>query len=123
MQMLVSTENGTVLIDSFADIEAVIRRSAARGMAEIWLSGDAHYPAIAILLNGDHACVDFFGTDNDNIKMTLGNYPHEIMFRAGGEEWLAPANAVISLDEAVLCAEEFCHSLNLPACVTWQDGV
>lgn len=116
MQMLVSTENGTVLIDSFADIEAVIRRSAADGTAEIWLS-------VAILLNGDHACVDFFGTDNGNIKMTPGNYPHEIMFRAGSEEWLAPANAVISLDEAVLCAEEFCHSLNLPACVTWQDGV
>lgn len=68
MQMLVSTEKGTVLIDSFADIEAVIRRSAARGMAEIWLSGDAHYPAIAILLNGDHACVDFLALITTTLK-------------------------------------------------------
>ena len=121
--MLVSTDGRTFRTDSFDEIEALIRNSAACGKAEIWLSGDAPYPAAALLLNGTDACVTFFGEDEGEIKMSFGSSVREVLFRAGGEEWLAPANAVISLDEAAVCAEEFFRNLKLPACITWQDGV
>lgn len=121
--MQVSTESGTFSIDSFYKIEKLIRQNAANGFAEIWLSGDSPYPALALLINGVYACVNYFGTDEADMKMSLGSSDKSVIFKAGGVEWLSPENAVISLDEAVACAEGFFKNLDLPACMLWQDGV
>ena len=45
----------------------------------------------------------------------------EIAFLAGGEEWIAPSDAVISLCDALQCVTEFCETGSRPSCIHWQE--
>lgn len=121
--MKVSTFDGTVTIDSISEIEQLIRRRAEIGMDEIWISGEEDLPALAILINRDAACVNYFGKENDDMWLSKSCGSKEVMFLPGGVEWLAPADAVIDLESAAECMRQFCADLKIPSCIEWQDGV
>ena len=122
--MLVSLPDGDMMIDSADEIEAIIRKKAAEGVSEVWISDRSKpYPALAVLLNREYACVDYFGENEDDMWRSVGSKNTEVVFSAGGTEWTAPTDAVISVDEAVDCLRQFCNDLKRPVCIKWQDGV
>ena len=101
------------------EIAGHIRRSAALPFDDIWLGGGSEYPCLAILVNGDKACVHYFEADGV-MWQSYGDCPEGTVFLAGGEEWKAPADTVVSIERAICCAEEFFESENRPECIAWQ---
>ncbi len=96
-----------------------------KGLEEIWISSGKKYPSLVIHLNKNLACVSYFSEDENEINWTsLGEYDSEVVFLAGGEEWVAPANSVISLDKAIECVSEFALNENeKPTAIKWQQLV
>ncbi len=103
------------------EISAQIRKSAERPLDEIWLGGEEDYPCLGILLNGIHACLHYFNDGNGTMWQSLGTHGEEITFLAGGVEWKAPADTVVSLEDAILCAEEFFETGLRPDCIDWLE--
>ncbi len=90
-------------------------------MDDIWISGDEKYPCLGILVNGVHACVHFFEDDSGTMWQSRGMYEKAVIFLAGGVEWEAPADAVVSLDAALHCAEAFWETGKRPGCIEWLE--
>ena len=101
--MHISTENSDFFTDSTEQIESAVRTSR-----EIWISGREKYPCLALLTN---------------MWMSRRESTQSAIFLAGGVEWEAPADAVISIDTALQCVREFCLTLTRPDCIKWQYGV
>ena len=122
--MLVSLKNGDITLEDISGIVRIIYSAAAEGMAEIWLSHNGRsLPALAVLVNGEYGCVNYFGRNDGDIMLSKGCGTEEVLFEAGGIEWSAPADAVIPLDDVLMCVKEFCGNEKLPRCIEWQDGV
>lgn len=102
------------------EITEHIKRSSALPTDEIWISGENQYPCLAILINGNFACVHYF-EEEGVMWQSHGTNSEEVTFLSGGEEWTAPADTVISIENAVSCTEEFFDSLKKPECIEWQE--
>lgn len=105
------------------DIEDMIRLSALNPYDDIWISRTANsYPCLAILVNGNFACVHYFLNDSGAIWQSVGNYHNEITFAVNGEEpSLMPGECVISLDRAIECMNLFFDTCNRPDCIEWRE--
>ena len=101
------------------EIAGHIRRSAALPFDDIWLGGGSEYPCLAVLVNGDRACVHYFEAEGV-MWQSQGDFSKGTVFLAGGEEWNAPAGTVVSIESAICCAEEFFDSMKRPDCIEWQ---
>ncbi|MCM1315325.1 MAG: hypothetical protein NC244_08170 [Alistipes senegalensis] len=88
---------------------------------DIWISIGKDYPCLAILINGKYACIHYFEDENGTAFQSVGDVNKEITFIAGGTEWTAPPEAVVTLDEAVICAESFINKLSRPECIEWTE--
>ena len=94
-----------------------------KGLEEIWISKNSKkYPCLVIQLNNELACVNYFPEDENETNWTsLGNYDKETIFLSGGEEWNAPGNSVIKIDQAIDCLQEFLNNeKEKPKCIEWQ---
>lgn len=110
---------GNVECNNVEQIENIIRQAALLPIDEIWISGNSEYPCLSILVNGYLACIHYF--EQEGIMwQSYGNYQKEINFLAGGEEWCAPADTVVSLESAINCMIEFCSDMRQPKCIKWQ---
>lgn len=116
--MQISTENA-----AFSTSDPDLIESTVRSSREIWISGREKYPCLALLTCGGNACVNYFGVDEGDMWMSRSESTQSAIFLAGGEQWQSPADAVISIDEALQCVREFCGTLTRPACIKWQYGV
>lgn len=96
-----------------------------KGLEEIWISNGKKYPCIVIHLNNNLAAVSYFSKDENEADWTsVGNHNSEVVFLAGGEEWNAPANSIISIDKAIECVKEFAMNENeKPTAIKWQQLV
>lgn len=106
---------------SLQEIVELIKNN--KGLEEIWISKDTkRYPCLVIHLNNDLACISYFPEDEKEINWTsLGNYDKEIIFLAGGEEWLAPANTIITIEQTIECLTDFYKNQNdKPKSIKWQ---
>lgn len=52
---------------------------------------------------------------------SIGYGTEDIVFFCNGEKTELPADAVISLDEAIECARQFFEILNKPDCIEWRE--
>ena len=116
--MQISTENAAFSTSDPDLIESTVRSSRA-----IWISGKSKYPCLTILTSGEKACVNYFGRQESDMWLSQSESTQSEVFIAGGEQWQSPADAVISIDEALQCVREFCGTLTRPACIKWQYGV
>ena len=116
--MQISTENA-----AFSTSDPDLIESTVRSSREIWISGESTYPCLTILTSGEKACVNYFGRQESDMWLSQSESTQSEVFIAGGEQWQAPADAVISIDEALQCVREFCGTLTRPACIKWQYGV
>lgn len=106
---------------SKAEIAEQIRRSSALPTDDLWISGESEYPCLAILINGQFACMHYFENSSGTMFQSIGSNSRHIAFIAGGEEWEAPESSVVTLEEAIACIEEFCDTLKRPVCIQWQE--
>lgn len=116
--MQISTENA-----AFSTSDPDLIESTVRSSREIWISGESKYPCLTILTSGEKACVNYFGRQESDMWLSQSESTQSEVFIAGGEQWQSPADAVISIDEALQCVREFCLTLTRPACIKWQYGV
>ena len=119
--MLVSFSGGDITLSNVDELISLIRRISAKGTDEIWISSDdAPYPALAVQVNGGSSCVNYFGNEDGDMYMSLGDGCKEVVFTAGSVEWIAPDDAVIPLRKAEECAAAFCRDFKKPSCISWQ---
>lgn len=116
--MQISTENA-----AFSTSDPDLIESTVRSSREIWISGESKYPCLTILTSGEKACVNYFGRQESDMWLSQSESTQSEVFIAGAEQWQSPADAVISIDEALQCVREFCGTLTRPACIKWQYGV
>lgn len=114
----VSTMYGDTLCRSKSEVKKIITDSLNN---EIWLNIGSEYPCLAILINGKYACIHYFENNNGVSFQSVGNVNKEVAFIAGGTEWTAPTEAVVTLDEAVMCAENFIDTLSRPEYIEWTE--
>lgn len=121
--MQISASQGNITYYSTEKIVQMIRQSAAsvRLTDDIWISGTSEYPCLCIMVNGDYTCIHYFADGNGTMWQSFSEFQKEIVFLAGGEEWSAPADTIVSLEKAIQCAEMFCSDLKRPACIEWQS--
>lgn len=119
--MLISTSKGDFQYQSAQEIINHILQNRLK-TDEFWISGNNEYPCMAICINGDYASVNYFEDDNGNMWMSFNEDNNKkITFIAGGEEWMPDANAVITLDAAFSCIDEFLSKYERPLCIQWQE--
>ena len=116
--MRISTPNGTFETNDPAETE-----NALRTFPEIWVSGEDEYPCLSILISGENACVNFFGTDESDLWLSKSDSKQSVTFYPDGAEWQAPEDAIISINDALECVSEFCRTLTRPTNIQWQYGV
>lgn len=89
-------------------------------MEEIWIGSAEEYPCLAVQTNGERACLTYFHEEG-LMWQSHGTASEGTAFYAGGELWEAPADAVISRSEAVMCAVDFYRTQSRPGCIQWQQ--
>lgn len=119
--MQIANCNGDFECSSWKELEDLIRKSALNPLDDIWLSGDdEEEPCLAILLNGKDACVHYFYDEGD-MWQSVGYGDKAVEFVSNGEKSKMPADAVISLEQALECAKQFYDTLDRPDCVEWRE--
>lgn len=116
--MRISTPSGTFETNDPAQIENALRQNP-----EVWVSGEDSYPCLSILISGENACVNYFGTDENDLWLSQSDSSQSVTFYPDGAEWDCPADAVVSVETALECIREFCQTLARPANILWQYGV
>lgn len=118
--MNLCSNEGNFKYETKEEIVEHIKRCSALPADEIWISGEDQYPCLTILINGNYSCVHYF-EEEGVMWQSYGAHSEEIIFLAGGEEWSAPADTIISVENAILCMEEFFDSNKKPECIEWQE--
>ncbi len=118
MIITVSTDYDDKLCHEKSEVSRIILNSSND---DIWISTDKKYPCLAVLVNGKYACIHYFEDENGTMFQSCGNLNKQVTFVAGGTEWTAPPEAVVTLETAVECAEEFCDNPKRPECTEWHE--
>jgi len=120
--MTVSTNAGEFEVQTRDELEALLRKSALNPYDDIWIGGAERYPCLAILVNGDQACVHYFLNDSGDLWQSAGDQEGDVLFAAHGEPPNPmPGSCVISLDEAVKCASQYFETQKRPDCIDWNE--
>lgn len=110
------------------DVETLERILAARfgpNVNEFWLCGGERFPALAIQVKDDVACVHFFPVDqhpglvcinHDAVHGTVVLYTN-----TPTEQIAVPAESTVPLASALQAAREFFRTGTLPASLHWAD--
>ena len=121
--MNVGNANGNRKCLTKRELEILIRNSSLNPYDDIWISEvETGCPCLAILVNGNFACVHYFLNDNGDMWQSVGNCEQEVTFKVTGEAPnTMPGNCVISLDTAIKCMEEFFDTHKRPNCIEWRE--
>ncbi|MDE6833981.1 MAG: hypothetical protein K2J39_07050 [Ruminococcus sp.] len=114
----VSTMNGDTIYRSKSEVKKLIMNSLND---DILISIGQNYPCLAILINGNYACIHYFESENGHIFQSTGDVNKEVTFIAGGTEWTAPPESVVTLVDAVICAESFINNLSRTEWIEWTE--
>lgn len=118
--MNVANNDGNFECHTKNELETIIRNSVSNPYDDIWIYDKEEYPCLAILINGNYACVHYFLNDEGDMWQTIGKSDKNVIFMSGGEKSEMPANTVISLEEAIECMKQFYDTLARPNCVEWR---
>lgn len=121
--MNVANSKGNCEYRTKQELEDLIRKSALNPYDDIWINEtDVEYPCLAILVNGNYACVHYFFNDCGDMWQSIGTYEQDITFKVNGEApQLMPGNCVISLDKAIECVKLFFDTHQRPDCIEWRE--
>lgn len=117
--MTVSTNNGDIIIcRRKSEVKRIILSSTDD---DIWISTDKKYPCLAVLTNGKYACIHWFEDENGIMFQSSGGIDKEVTFIAGGTEWTAPLESVVTIETSIKCVDGFCYTLKRPECIKWAE--
>ena len=120
--MKIASNSGDHEFQTREETADFIRKSALNPYDDIWICGTEDYPCLAILVNGDLACVHYFLNDQGDMWQSVGNREEDVLFRVIGEApGSMPGDCVISLDEAIACVNQFFDTLQRPDCIKWRE--
>jgi hypothetical protein len=126
--MIVEDFEGTHQVNGDAQIETLLATRYGRNMNEFWLyRGTQLHPAMAIMANGDLACVHYFPRDHHPGFQSVGPAPDlnprgETMFASDPDERSSmPNTTVVPFSLALAAAKEFARSPELPRCIEWFE--
>ena len=118
---IISTNKGDFIFRS-ADDAIKFVQAAPQEESDIWISGKQPYPCLSVCINGKYAAVHFFQNDEGDTWLSYNDKNQkEVTFIAGGDEWKADVNAIISLTEVFSCFKEFLDTYERPTCIQWQE--
>ncbi|MCM1507642.1 MAG: Imm1 family immunity protein [Ruminococcus flavefaciens] len=115
--MTVSTNNGDKICQRKSEIKRIILNSTDN---DIWIS-ENKYPCLVVLVSGKYACIHWFEDENGKMFQSAEGIGKEVTFIAGGTEWTAPPESVVTIETALKCVDEFCDTLNRPECIEWEE--
>lgn len=118
--MKIAYSGGDYECFSWYELEKLMRKSALNPFDDIWISGDLEYPCLAILIHGNDACVHYFLNETGDMWQAVGHGSQDVAFVSNGEKSDMPANAVVSLEQAIACARQFFDDLDRPKCMEWR---
>lgn len=119
--MNIANCDGDFTCQAWEEIENLIIESSQHPFADIWLSGKTEYPCLAILVNGEYACVHYFLNDQGEMWQAVGDGEKDVVFLSGGERSEMPADAVVSLERALECTKQFYETEERPDCIEWRE--
>lgn len=119
--IFISIYQGTFEFQSVDDAMKFVQ-TAAKKKDTLWVTGDELYPCLAVCTNEPYAAVNFIQADMGDIWLSYNeNNQKEVVFLADGVEWCPSANAVVPLNDAILCIREFLSTHERPSCIQWQE--
>lgn len=93
--IIVSTSTGDF---SFQSTDDVLNFVQTEKNCEIWISGTAKYPCMAICINGKYAAVHYFQNDAGDMWLSYNEKNQkEVTFISSEDAWKPDVNAVIRL--------------------------
>ncbi|MGL5436964.1 MAG: Imm1 family immunity protein [Lachnospiraceae bacterium] len=119
--LYVAKNDGDFVCQTEAELVAMIMSSLQNPYDDIWISGEACYPCLAILLNGNLSCVHYFLNDSGDMWQSAGDYGNDTVFIAGGKRTEMSADAVIGIEKAIECVRQFWLSCDRPTCIEWRE--
>lgn len=119
--MNIVTDNAEYELNSRDEIKALLHQSATKPFDDIWVYGKEEYPCLAVLINGNRACIHYFLEADGKMWQSIGYGNCDVVFKSNGEEIEMPANAVVSLDKAMECVMHFADSEDRPECIEWRE--
>ena len=95
---------GDVICNSKEEIVEIIKSGSELPEGdEIWLGGDNEYPCLTLLVKGQYACVHYFLNQDGDIWQSYSDFDKEVTFLADGDEWTAPEDTIVSLEDSLKC--------------------
>ena len=121
MMGTISLEKNNIKFHNVNQALEIVKKAITKEK-EIWISGDDEYPSMAICLNGEYAAITYFQSQDGTMWLSYNeNNQKEIIFVAGGEEWIPEQNVVVGTNDMLSCVQEFLNSLERPSCICWQE--
>lgn len=117
----IANSSGDFKCQSWNELKDLLSKSAINSFDDVWISGEKEYPCLAILINGNDACIHYFLDDEGNMWQSVGYGREDIAFFSNGERCDMPADSVVSLDIAMECAKQFIETLDKPRCIEWRE--
>jgi hypothetical protein len=115
-------------VASGAELEIVLAERTANGMNCWWVSFDAMYPCVAILANGNLACVHYHPEDQHPGFQAQGppiglNANDQTMFSIDGpnEQIWMPNSSVIDFLTAIRVVRDFLRDQKMSPAVPWLE--
>lgn len=83
--MNIANCNGDFECRSWNELKDFIRKSSLNPFDDIWISGEMDYPCLAILINGNYACVNYFLNGEGDMWQSIGYGNKNVAFVSNGE--------------------------------------
>ncbi len=119
-------DTGSRVLTTESQLEEALRLHFTQDTAELWLSGEARFPCLAILVRGEHANVHWFPEEGHPGFQSVSEASDvdgetTVTFRAGGQETQVSRHWIVSADLARRAAREMFHSTDRPECLVWEE--
>lgn len=119
--MNIANCNGDSECHSWHELEKFLKNSSTNPFDDIWLNRVTDYPCLAILINGNYACIHYFLNDEGDMWQSVGYGDKDVTFVSNGDKSDMPADSVVSLDKAIECAKQFFDISDKPTCIEWRE--
>lgn len=125
--MKVEHFGGRVELSADDAVDSVLEQRFGGRWNEYWVSGDEKYPALAILVAGDTACVHYFPEDGHPGFISVSknnNAQGTVEFRTNTiqEKIEVPKSAVVPLSDARGVFIQFLENRGeLPSAIEWLE--
>ncbi len=118
---LVTLNKGDFPFERISEALSIIS-SKSEEKDEIWVNADTKNPCITVCTNGEFAAITYFENEDGDMWLSLNeDNQMEVVFIAGGEEWLPDPDVIISRTQAMDCVREFLETGKRPECIKWQN--